>query len=399
MDDFEQTSPSTATSSAAPPMVAVGPPPGSAAALAQVIGPQLTQVRVPLEDVAAAFSTADEAGRYPVVVIPQQIARISNGPVIAGVVLLGIAVVFNIDLALRATVVGVGALLVALGIFRSFIVPVPMGSQAVLLRRGRFHRTAGPGTRIVPPWIPVSHIVATREIPFDAPAMSIPTRDDVRVNIDIVMTFTIAAPENFVFTITAPDFDQVVLATCQQSLRELIREKDWGEVLDMKDEDHDRLRSDIASTLDRYGVEVVRVVITHIMLPLDFVASRESRRLAAVQLAEEQEQHSLEQQRLAAREDLARQRIAAQREQIELQAANEVTRLERLQKRLGDFPDAMRWDVESQRLEVARALAANTRAMVQVGPGGDVARSLLMHTLDDGVPSTPVAPTRKSDRK
>ena len=44
-------------------------------------------------------------------------------------------------------------------------------------------------------------------------------------------------------------------------------------------------------------------------------------------------------------------------------------------------PNAVHWDVETQRLEVARALAANTRAMVQVAPAGDVAAALLRHTI------------------
>src|SRR5262245_60680458 len=165
MDESDQTT-SGATAPAPVMVVPVSQATAAVAAAgaASLVGPQLTQVRAPLEDVAAAFSTADESGRYPVVVIPQQTARISNGLVIAGVILLAIALFIDIDLALRASVVALGVALVILGVFRSFIVPVPMGSQAVLLRRGRFHKTAAPGTRIIGPWIPVSHIVATREI-------------------------------------------------------------------------------------------------------------------------------------------------------------------------------------------------------------------------------------------
>ena len=97
----------------------------------------------------------------------------------------------------------------------------------------------------MPPWIIVSHVVTTRETPFDAPAASIPTKDDVRTNVDILMTFTIAAPEKFVFTIAAPDFDQVCQATCQENVRLLVREKDSDEVLDMGEADTERLRAGI----------------------------------------------------------------------------------------------------------------------------------------------------------
>jgi regulator of protease activity HflC (stomatin/prohibitin superfamily) len=279
-----------------------------------------------------------------------------------------------------------------------------MGAQAILLRRGRFYKTVGPGTRIVPPWVPVSHIVTTRQTPFDSPALSIPTKDNVRTSVDILMTFTLAHPEKFVFTISAPDFDQICQATCQEAVRLMIRDKDSEEVLDLAGADNERLRSDISKGLEPYGVEVVKVVVTHVVPPQEFIASREAQRLAGVQRAEEIERHALELQRQTDREELVRQQIAARRKAIELEADNEVARLEKLEARIRQYPNALKWDVESQRLEVARALAANTRAMVQVGPGIDVAGSLLMHTMPedgprppDAEPSSPV--TSKEDSR
>ena len=62
--------------------------------------------------------------------------------------------------------------------------------------------------------------------------------------------------------------------------------------------------------------------------------------------------------------------------------------------------NAVHWDVETQRLDVARALAANTRAMVNVGPGSDVAASLLMHTLpENGASASQPASDATEDAK
>jgi regulator of protease activity HflC (stomatin/prohibitin superfamily) len=349
---------------------------------------QLTQVRVPLDDAAEALSTQDEAGRLPIVVLPRQAYRIRNGFVIAGAIAVLGGLVVDVTLPLRGGSFAVGGLLILLGIFRAFMVPVPEGSRAVLLRRGRFDRTLGPGNHIVMPTIVVSHIVTTRETPFDAPSTEIPTRDDVRTSIDILMTFRIESPERFVFTISAADFDQVCQATCQEAVRLLLRDKVADDVLDLGEEESERLRTSIGSALEPYGVVVVRVVVTHVMPPAEFMASREARRLANVQRAEETERHALALMRQADQEELERQRISARQEAIELEAANEVTRLVRLEDRLRAYPNAVHWDVESQRLDVARALAANTRAMVNVGPGNDVAASLLMHTLPENGAST-----------
>ena len=363
------------------------------AAAAPVATIQLTQVRVPLDEAAEALSTPDEAGRLPIVVLPKQAYRIRNGLVGAGVLLILGSLLFDVTLPLRGGSLAAGGVLVVLGVFRAFMVPVPEGSRAVLLRRGRFHRTLGPGNHIVIPTIIVSHIVTTRETPFDAPSTEIPTRDDVRTNVDILMTFRIEAPEKFVFTISAADFDQVCQATCQEVVRLMLRDKVADEVLDLGDADAERLRSEIGKALEPYGVVVVRVVVTHVTPPLEFMASREARRLANVQRAEEAERHSLALLRQADQEELEQQRIRAREMAIELEAANEVARLTRLEERLRAYPNAVHWDVETQRLDVARALAGNTRAMVQVGPAADVAASLLLHTLpEDGAsPPTDVA--------
>ena len=354
---------------------------------------QLTQVRVPLDDAAEALSTQDEAGRLPIVVLPKQAYRIRNGLVAAGIIAILGGLFFDLTLPIRGGSLAVGGVLIVLGIFRAFMVPVPEGSRAVLLRRGRFDRTLGPGNHIVVPWIIVSHIVTTRETPFDAPSTEIPTRDDVRTTIDILVTFRIESPEKFVFTISAADFDQVCQATCQEAVRLLLRDKAADDILDLGDADADRLRSHIGAGLEPYGVVVVRVVVTHVMPPLEFMASREARRLASVQRAEEAERHALELLRQSDQEELEQQRIRARERAIELEAANEVARLTRLEERLRDYPNAVHWDVETQRLDVARALASNTRAMVQVGHGSDVAASLLMHTLPDDSD----APSAQSD--
>lgn len=376
------------------PAPATASPPLAAAALSL----QLTQVRVPLLDAADALATPDAAGRLPIIILPQQAFRIRNELVIAGLIVLVFGVIFDLELATRSVFLALGGLLIVLGVFQSFRVPVPEGSQAVLLKRGRFDRTLGPGNHVVPPWIIVSHIVTTRETPFDSPALEIPTKDDVRTNVDIVMTFKIAAPERFVFTISAPDFDQVCQATCQEAVRTLVRGKDSDDILDISEADAQWLRTAIGGALAPYGAEVVRVVITHVMPPLEFIASRESRRLATLQRAEELEQHALALLRQKDREELARATIEARREAIELEAQNEVVRLERLETRLRDYPNAMHWDVEGQRLDVARALAGNTRAMVSVGSGNDVAAALLRHTLpDDGVPPEPPAKNGQPD--
>jgi len=371
-----------------PAQTDVGTMPGTAAPVPgdpyqQVNQLQLTQARVELDEAGEAFTVPDASGRLPIVLLPKQPFRIRNEFVIAGAIALLVGVILDLSLQVRGGLLGVGALLVFLGVFQSFVVAVPEGARALLLKSGRYWRTVGAGRHIVPPWIVVSHVVTVREIPFNALVAETTTSDDVRVDIDVLMTFTITAPERFVFAISAPDFDQVCQAAALDAIRLLVRSKSSDEILDLTADDAELLRTEIGETIAAYGVEIQRVVITHVLPPRPFMASRESRKLAAVQRDEQTDRHALEERLLADREALERQRITAQRERIELEAANEDLRLKHLQARLAAYPQAARRDLDDQRLAVARALAGNSRAMVQVGSGGDVADALIVRSLAD----------------
>ena len=212
----------------------------------------------------------------------------------------------------------------------------------------------------------------------------------------MLLTFTISAPEKFVFLISAPDFDQVCQAACLDAIRVLVRHKASDEILDLSSDDTDSLREAIGASIAAYGVEIGRVVVTHVQPPTEFMASRESRRLATVQREEQTERHALEERLLADRQALKRQRVEAKRERIELNAANEALRLKYLEDRLGAYPNAARHDVDGARLDVARALAGNTRAMVQVGPDSDMAEALMLQAVVDErvAPAAPAARPR-----
>ena len=122
------------------------------------------------------------------------------------------------------------------------------------------------------------------------------------------------------------------------------------------------------------------MVITHISLPMDFVASREAQGLAAVQRAEEKEQHTLELLRQTDRDERTGSGLPPSGRRSSWRRPTKSRASNGWRTRLRDYPAALKWDVQSQRLDVARALAANTRAMVQVGPADDIATAMLMHT-------------------
>jgi len=358
------------------------PPPGSS--MSTMPTPptdyaQLTQLTVPLADAQLAFGTPDATGRLPIILLPTAPFRVNTTLVLIGAIALVAGVILSVALAARAVGIAAGLVLIVVGVLPAFFVRIPEGSNAILLQRGRFLKTLGPGNHRLMPWIAVSHLVTSREIPFDIPCASVPNAEGVRVSLDILLTFRVVHPEKFVFAISAPDFDQVCQASGQDALRRLVRTTTTDGVLDLDEHACQALAANIDGALEPYGVSVKKAVLTYVRLPDDVMRSLEARRLATVQLSEESEVQALRVQRDANAHALDQQQVAARRRVFEIEADNETFRLAQLERRLQEYPAATRWDFERQRLDVARALAGNTKAIVQMSAGTDVATSLLMH--------------------
>lgn len=367
---------------------------------------QLTQQRVPLRRAAETFATPDDAGRYPIVVLVKQGGRFQvevllvAGAVAAAAVLLPLGPILTI-VGLVAAV----ALLLA-GSSRAVMVPVPEGVQAALAQRGRFLRVVGPGVQNVPPTVVVTHLATTREIPFSSLVRAAPTADDIRVDIEILFTFRIDDPGKFVYNTTAPDFDAVCQGASQATVREIARTVESERALDMVGRESEPIRAALTSSLERYGVRVVGVLVVRVDAPADLMDTREARRLAILRTSGQEQQAGLERRLQADRDALARQEAqarferaqeqaelaaAVRRREIELDGETEALRLAKLQERLAAYPEAARWDWAGERLKVARELAGNSRAIIQLGGSGDLADALVAGSSME-LPEGPAAP-------
>ncbi len=360
---------------------------------------QLTQVRVPLDEAAEAFATRDASGRIPIIIIPKQQNRVRNEFVLAAAVILALGVFGSrfTDIGLLASLaVPVAALLFVLGIYRSVVVRIPEGASALLMRGGRYTRTIGPGPHLVAPWVLISHLVTRREIPFDVPLVQTPTLDNVRANVDTLITFRIADPYQFVYNISAGDFDQVFQAVCQDSLRLVVRKYEAIQVIDLTRQDLTDVVAALSADVRPYGVEITKINVTYAQPPSDFMHSMEMRQLAIVQQAEQMQRQALASRKQADEEALAHQKAiaevererdaltarleqeAARRRIVELEAETEELRLRKMQERLRKYPEAVRFLVEARQLDIAQALAGNSRAELQIGGANDIVRSLLV---------------------
>ncbi len=365
---------------------------------------QLTQVRVPLEQAGDAFATRDASGRIPIVLIPAQLNRVRNELVIAGVVVLLGAIVLNLLIA-QPLMIPIGIvlalLLIIVGVYRSFIVRVPEGANALLAKGGRYTRTIGSGTHFIQPVIVVTHLVTRREIPFDVPVVEAPTKDNVRASVDTLVTFNITDAYKFVYSISADDFDQVFQAACQDGLRHLVRTICAEQVADLAKGDLSVFCEELGAEMETYGVKISKVTITFAQPSVDVMQSLEARQLASVQQSEQAEKQALAVRRQRDVEELAHQDVLArierekellrlkieeaklQRQLVEMEAETEEFKLAKLEQRLKEYPNAAKWIWEGEKLEVSRALAGNTRAVLQVGQANEILSAFTVREMLD----------------
>jgi regulator of protease activity HflC (stomatin/prohibitin superfamily) len=371
---------------------------------------QLVQVRVPLDEAGDAFATKDASGRIPIVVLTTRQNRIRNDFVVMGLLVLfgGLLAAALLDMTvLGSLAIPLAALLVGVGVWRSFYVIIPEGTNALLSRGGKYSKTLTSGYYVLPPWIVVSHLVTRREVPYDVPVLEAPTADNIRAAVDTLVTFVIADPYQFVYNIAADDFDLVLQSVCQEALRTLIRNTPSGAINDLLGQDSRELQKAIQVGVEGYGVTIARMTITSTRPPEEFSRAEELRQLAVIRQAEQVAQQALARQRQADAEALELQRVLAEVERerqalqaqllraelavrlAELAAEASERRMARQEELLARYPRAAEWEWADTQLSVARALAGNGRLVLQLGEPGDLARLLSLHELVKAGGGTP----------
>ena len=373
---------------------------------------QLSQIRVPLDRAGEVFSQKDASGRTPIVLVPVDLNRIHNVYFIAGLVVLVAGIIAGFLLGQwtwpsLGAVLGAG--LIAFGIYRSFRVQIPEGTTALLTRGGRHARTLEAGPQVVPPWLVVSHLVTRREIPYDVPAVEALTKDNVTATIDTLVTFVISDPYRFVYSIAPDDFDDILLAACLDAIRAAVRRLTTDGVADLTQQETSSLREGLNAEVEGYGVTIEKINVTDARPPAEFLRSQEDRQLAVYHRAEQAERQTLAQRLQADAEALSRQKAIAQVERereenqamvqkaemgkriAQLEAEAEDLRLSTMEDRLSRYPQAAAYDLQCAQLEIARALAGNTRAVLQIGAADDILRAYVLRQFlqQDGAGERP----------
>jgi regulator of protease activity HflC (stomatin/prohibitin superfamily) len=136
----------------------------------------------------------------------------------------------------------------------------------VVERLGRFSRTLDPGLAILVPFIDrVKPLIDLREQVVSFRPQSVITKDNVTVNIDTVLYFTITDPRGVTYEVANPlqAIEQLTVTTLRNVIGSLMLE----ETLTSRDAINTQLRAVLDEATGRWGIRINRVELKSIDPP------------------------------------------------------------------------------------------------------------------------------------
>ena len=358
-----------------------------------------------------------EEGQLVPVVIPKDRRRARwLFPLAISFYLLGVAVFSGGIFGGLALFLSLLMLIIAgISFFLGAIVEIEQGTTGILSRWGQIVGVMPPGRHYLWwPWEKVEAVVDTStEIPYTAPVMAAPTRENVPLkSIEFFLKFRIEDPIAFVRRLGASNFDLVLSSAVQDAIRQRARRVETERAYDLRGSDVGDMQELLNRQLARYGVRITGANIPDVQLPDQYQQHLATRERVAKELqAYEREWELIKKQRIdtllleierakkvrdaklvevreainKARQDVARmlqeKETEAQRVRWEIeargratlrQAENEARSLEYLGQAYQDNRAVLQYELARRRLQVAETLMKRApRPIVIQGDGGD----------------------------
>ncbi len=178
--------------------------------------------------------------------------------------------------------------LAALWFWRGAIVEIEQGTTGVLSSFGKIVGTMDPGRHYLWwPWEKVEFVVDTStEIPYTAPVLACPTRDNVPLkSIEFFLKFRIGDPIAFVRAIGASNFDLVLASAVQDAIRRRSRQLETARAYDLRGGDVGDMAEHLNRRMSRYGVKILGANIPDVQLPEQYQDNLATRERVAKELA------------------------------------------------------------------------------------------------------------------
>ena len=176
--------------------------------------------------------------------------------------------------AIVAIVIVCVVLFLLLVVLISHIKIVNQTDKFVVERLGRYLTTWDTGIHVLVPFIDrVQKKVSMKEQIYDFPPQPVITKDNVTMQIDTVVFFTVTDPKLFTYGVENPIVG--IEALSATTLRNIIGELDLDATLTSRDIINTKMRQILDDATDPWGIKVTRVEVKNILPPKDIQAAME----------------------------------------------------------------------------------------------------------------------------
>lgn len=139
--------------------------------------------------------------------------------------------------------------------------------RGVVFRLGRLVGARGPGLFFIIPFLEKWVKIDLRTVTLDVPSQEVITMDNVPVKVNAVCYFRVMDPEKAVVEIE--DFIMATSQISQTTLRSVVGQVSFDEVLSKRDKINSELQRIIDQATDPWGIKVSRVEIKDVQIPAD----------------------------------------------------------------------------------------------------------------------------------
>lgn len=137
--------------------------------------------------------------------------------------------------------------------------------RIVVFRLGRLLGSKGPGVVFIIPIIDSPRIIDMRIVTFDVPKQRIITKDNVTVDVDAVVYMRVQDPLAAVMRVR--DYLTASSLLAQTTLRDVIGQVEFDDLLAKRDELNKRLQSILDEATEPWGIKVTAVAIRDVVIP------------------------------------------------------------------------------------------------------------------------------------
>lgn len=151
---------------------------------------------------------------------------------------------------------------------------VNTGEVFILERFGQYYKTLEPGWHIIIPFIDyIRKKISMKQQILDIQPQNVITKDNVNLNVDNVIFYTVVNPKDAVYNIE--NFISGIMYSSITNMRNIIGDMTLDEVLSGRDRINTRLLDIIDTITDAYGIKILSVEIKNVIPPAPIQESME----------------------------------------------------------------------------------------------------------------------------